>query len=313
MIYEDVLIQWSPKRREYDEFVQRYARHFGLRVQRFDLGDNAFKALTVVKHARMVLIWNGLQGGSCIIARACRRRAIPHAFFEWGLAPQGSTFSMDLTGFCGDSFLNGPLGWVTNADLRAMRERRDALQRQYPLEDEGFVLVPLQIHNDTQIIYNSPYQNMDQMLAHVRRSFPGMRIVVRPHPKSANKRVPDGFETGSGGSFYDWARRASAVVGITSTCLWESALLGKPVFALGDHPLRTHALDPDRALAGALAMRVRRDGDPLPILERHNVRPTGRDPIPIPEVDRVRAGNAALEAAPEPPPVPVEEPETVEA
>jgi hypothetical protein len=64
-------------------------------------------------------------------------------------------------------------------------------------------------------------------------------------------------------------------VGITSTTLFEAAILGVPVVALGDHPLRLRRPDEvDRVLAGALALRVNRsDGDLGAVLDRFNVRP----------------------------------------
>jgi hypothetical protein len=59
------------------------------------------------------------------------------------------------------------------------------------------------------------------------------------------------------------------VVGITSTCLLEAAVLGVPVEAWGDHPLKTHPPHMhDRVAAGALALSVPRGGDIKPILDR---------------------------------------------
>lgn len=313
MMLNDTIIQWSPRCRPYDEFVARYAKHFGLTVKRYGPVDSAFRAFGEIKKARMVFIWNGLQGGSAIIADACRRRGIPHVFFEWGMLPQKATFFLDLDGFCGRSMLNRSLQWVGPRDMARLHRVRGDLQTRYPLSDEGFALLPFQIHNDTQIIFNSTYQDMLQFAQHVRRTFPGQPIRVRPHPKSGNKTVPPGFEGAEGGDFLAWAARASSVVGITSTCLWEAAILGKPVLAMGDHALRTHAMDVDRACAAALALRVRRDGDCLPILERFGMRPLGCNPVSLDTVGLVTAENDALEHQPLPPPVPEAEPEFVEA
>lgn len=312
MTLNDTLIQWSPRCRPYDEFVARYAKHFGLTVKRYGPADSAFRAWGEIKKARMVFIWNGLQGGSAIIADGCKRRGIPHVFFEWGMLPQKATFFLDLEGFCGRSMLNRSLQWVTSDDFARLEQFRRGLQAEHPLTDEGFALLPFQIHNDTQIIYNSTFCDMIQFAQHVRRSFPGQRLRVRPHPRSGNKTVPAGFDGAEGGDFLAWAARASSVVGITSTCLWEAAILGKPVFAFGDHALRTHALDVDRACAGALALRVRRDGDCLPVLERFGMRPLGSDPAPRELVARVAAENLALEDQPLPPPVPESDPELIE-
>jgi len=71
------------------------------------------------------------------------------------------------------------------------------------------------------------------------------------------------------------ASKAEVVVGITSTSLYECGILGVPVVALGDHPLRINKKENfEKVLAGALALNINRvNGDLRPILERFNIRP----------------------------------------
>lgn len=255
--------------------VKRYAEDLGYSYKWHGLGCDMFRAATMLKHASMAVIWNGLQSGASLATRLCRRRSIPTCYVEWGLLPQDSTFCIDPSGFCADSILARDVSWVTDDDMAYLYQVRAELQETYPLESDGHVLAILQIENDTQVLYFSPYRNMEEFIAHVETMYPSGRIVARPHPRSTAKRSFRRADVGSGGEFLEAASRAGVVVGITSTCLYEAAILGVPVVAFGDHPLR---LQPkylhERVLAGALALRVdRKTGNLADVLDRFGIRP----------------------------------------
>lgn len=276
---------------QYHGLVERYAKARGLGCRHVHITTSMFQAASVLKHAALVVIWNGMQAQGPQAARLCRRRGIPHVFFEWGMLPQSETFLVDPSGFCGDSVLCRDLSWVTDEDMDRMLERRAELRERYPRTDEGFVLVPLQILNDTQVLYHTDLKDMTELVRRVAELYPDREIVVRPHPKSNGKVPAEWFgprmRVERRGDFFEWASRASVVVGATSTCLLESAVYGVPVVALGEHPLRAQA-DHDRVAAGALALTLRRaDGDLGAVLDRFGIEPL--DVPPIPQEVRVAA------------------------
>ena len=255
--------------------VRRYAEGHGYEYRWEGLKNDLFKTATVIKHAAMAVIWNGLQHGTPLATRMCRRRGIPVCYLEWGILPQSSTFLVDPCGFCSDSILARDLSWVTDQDMERLYEMRAGLQSRYPLRRGKHVLAILQIENDTQVLYFSHYRNMEEFIAEVETMYPTGRIVARPHPRSSAKRQFTRARVKGGGEFLEAASQAGVVVGITSTCLYEAGVLGVPVVALGDHPLR---LQPkhlrDRVLAGVLALRIdRQTGDLGPVLERFGIRP----------------------------------------
>lgn len=257
------------------DLIRRYAVRRGYGYRWEGLKNDLFQTASVIKHASMAVIWNGLQYGTPLATRLCRRRGIPVCYVEWGLLPQMDTFLIDPNGFCGDSILARDVSWVTQADLERLQEVRAALQMKYPLERGGHVLAVLQVENDSQTLYFSPYRNMEEFVADVETMYPTGTIVARPHPKSTAKRTFARAKVVGDGEFLEAACKAGVVVGITSTCLYEAAILGVPVVALGDHPLR---LQPrhlhERVLAGALALRVdRATGDLGLVLDRFNIRP----------------------------------------
>ena len=257
------------------DLVRRYAEREGCEYRWEGLKNDLFQAASVIKFASMVVIWNGLQYGTSLATRLCRRRGIPVCYLEWGLLPQADNFTIDPTGFCGDSILAGDLSWVTEADMERLRQARAQLQEQHPLQRDDHVLAVLQIENDTQILYFSPYRNMEEFVAEVEALYPTAKIIARPHPKSTAKRSFTRAQVDGHGDFLEAASKAGVVVSITSTCLYEAAILGVPVVAMGDHPLR---LQPghlhEKVLAGVLALRVNRaNGDLGSVLDRFGIRP----------------------------------------
>ncbi len=261
-------------------FVKRWAESLGRPYAAVDIDAEFFKVAGDLKRASFVVIWNGAQDNGRNAKALCEAMKIPYAFFEWGVAPQDTTFLVDLDGFAGDSMLMRPLGWVTDADLKAYREGVSELRAQYPLEPKkSRILVPLQIENDSQILYHCPYRNMGEFVEHVASMYPSQDIVVRPHPKSGSQKPWKSARTTIEGKdvihdFYDAARISEVVVGINSTALTEAAMLGVPVVALGKCPLQVHPWrNRERLLAGYWALRVQRTSSVGDVLQRFGLKP----------------------------------------
>ena len=278
---------------EFQQFVKRHAAEYGLGVCGLSRRQPVRIESVKLKNCSFMWVWNGWHDNSCQFREICIRMGIPFAMCEWGLLPQDKTYSIDTNGFCGWSSLNGDLSWVTRADMKRMEDARVELRRQHPEREDGYVLVVGQVTSDTQILYNTPYRSMQEYIDHVQAVFPGERLVIRPHPKESHGLVGRGgnAKISTAGSFMDALAGARSVVGLTSTCLAEAVVYGKPVLALGDCPLRKHAPRMhDRVAAAMLAMRVPRVGSPVSVLERFGLRPLGCEPV---EPARMRVVEAA--------------------
>lgn len=259
------------------DLVRRYIESQGCEYVFVKITDDMFKNFDAMKGAAMVIVWNGRQWGGALAEEWCRARRIPIVFIEQGLLPQSKTYWVDPCGLVKNSVLHGDLNWVTNADMEAMYAKRAALQQQYgPLTDGGHVLAPLQICNDTQILYNSPFDTMNEFVEYVEMAWPRLPIIARPHPKGGQALQCKRAKIETGGEFLAAAARASVVVGITTTCLYEAHVLGVPTVALSSaHPLFLKSeAEKDRICAGAMALSVdRKTGDVGKVLSRFNVRP----------------------------------------
>lgn len=255
--------------------VKRFANDYGCAYWWEGIKNEIFKSGDKIKYANFAVIWNGYQHTSMSVSRICELRGIPKCYIEWGMLPQSDNFFIDPLGFCGSSILCKDLSWVTEKDLEILYEKREALQKEYPVEDGGYVLVPMQIENDTQVLHNSHYNNMYEFVSHVENMYPNNTIIVKPHPKSPAKRNFNRAQTTDETNFLKLASHASVVVSITSTTLYEAGILGVPIVALGDHPVRLNKKDKlDKVLAGAMALNIdRSNGSIKSVLDRFNLKP----------------------------------------
>jgi hypothetical protein len=257
--------------------VKKFADDYLCNYLKIGIKQEVYKNADSIKYANFAVMWNGLHYNGPLITKICELRGIPSCYIEWGILPQVENFFVDPTGFCGRSILCRDLSWVTKKDMDNMYEKRESLQKQYEINDRGYILVPLQIENDTQILYNSPYNNMEEFVSHVKYMYPNNRIIVKNHPKTGNYRVFDGVETAEkeGASFLELAAGASLVVSVTSSALYEAGVLGVPVLAVGDHPIRSNRKDKlDKILAGAMALNINRStGSIKSVLDRFNYKP----------------------------------------
>lgn len=278
------MVYLSPLGEDFTAAAGAYALRYNLELRIILLngveGDNepyTWEQFTdIVLGASFVLMWNGKQAASALLGDLCRRKSIPCAFLEYGLMPQGDTLTIDPKGFNGDSLLCQPLDWVQSSDMDRLHDARGQLQGIYPFTNNSSYLVPLQIPSDTQILYYCGFKSMGEFGDYVCQLL-GDRVVFRQHPLREGETygLPNVVTAQQSGPFFKHAAAAQSVVGLTSTCLLEAAILGKPVMALGDHPLRTHA-DHDRVAAAALSMRIPRDEPVIAhVLERHGVIPLG--------------------------------------
>jgi hypothetical protein len=240
------------------------------------------------KYSNFIVIWNGKQCYGPLITDLCKNKNIPRCYLEWGVLPQIDNFLVDPTGFCGDSILCSDLSWIDNSDINYLYNIRKQLQQHYTIVDDDYVLIPLQIENDSQVLYYSQYSNMYELVCNIINKYPNKKIIIKTHPKnntskylkSWNHQYTEKIKSekvtiiDSNIPFLELASRASVVVGLTSTCLYEAGILGKPVISLGNHPMSTEFSNIDNILAGILALNInRKTGNLKRVLDRFDIKP----------------------------------------
>jgi hypothetical protein len=201
-------------------------------MQDLDLLERSLKAIG----PEAILVWNGVR------APKGDWRTI---YQEQGWFAQYHTMYLDPDGVCGAAMVDlepdGDLGEEFN------RWREEHIKRNIKIfstkvgagggptqaiPKPPYVLVMGQNEGDTSLNW-SPTRRMRDLAKWVLDST-SLPVVFRPHPSShpafdAHARLT----VNSGSPLYPTIKQATAVVGLTSTTLLESALIGRPTVVLG--------------------------------------------------------------------------------
>jgi len=200
------------------------------------------------KRADWLFVWNGSladQKRAVALAESMRLRVMRA---ELGWLPQHKTLYFDTRGTGPDSTLADwvPRRLLTDAEEAALkarlREYRRCL-RQYispSLPDvtlePPFVLVPLQVEDDSQIVHFSKFDSMQPFIDRVASMRPNKRLVFKLHPRAGKGksayRWPEGCAVVSSG-LAELLEKCDEVITINSTVGIEAMAHGKPVTALG--------------------------------------------------------------------------------
>ncbi|MDD2943138.1 MAG: hypothetical protein PHC51_09260 [bacterium] len=199
-----------------------------------------------------VFCWNGSSGGDVATATVAQAHGAKMVFSEQGWFPQATTIYFDLSG------CNGKCGTKNRRyeDLSPDAYKRFMAQRKIYLQQIGEanhfpgdrfeilppdmskpVFVPLQDERDLNIVQDSPFKTMDEFVGLLAHKYPACRFVVRPHPKYpkpelgqyANVQLDNPKRP-----MFESLAICGMVVGINSTTLQESALLGYTVVSFGE-------------------------------------------------------------------------------
>jgi hypothetical protein len=166
-------------------------------------------------------------------------RIAPTWFAENAWLPQKDYLYLDPEGLADQS----SVARLSAAELPAVDRHRLAAtlaayrDRVLPAGErprrEDFLLLCLQMPQDTVIVRASPIQDMQALIDRVEATFPDMPIVVRPHPDDPGEYRTQRATLCRQGAVAEWIVRARLVMACNSTTLLEAMALGVPAAALG--------------------------------------------------------------------------------
>lgn len=209
-----------------------------------------------------IVIWNGEEILQKKFAEIVRKRKQNLSFLEVGSFPQSGNLILSRNGSVGGNlFLGEILNELNDAEERELNKFAYAYFKDRKpagnVKPSDTVLALFQLENDFAIRNYSPFGSMQSFSEHVERMFQksGEAIQFRPHPLDKGKRVTAKRGTvATECSLTEQFSQTGQVVGINSTALYEAALYGLPVTALGACSLRDHPAS-HRAIVAELMRR----------------------------------------------------------
>lgn len=231
---------------------------FEVHIKQFSPPRQFFERM--VPKCRHVIIWNGEEACHVPVKQICSQTGVPLSIAEVGYFPQSAFYILDKMGINANSELMlDTLDWVSEEMLL----RADAFAAEYLGDRQWsrcnrYILCPLQLEGDTNIRLHSPFKKMQQLVEHVEGQFPDKQIWFKTHPRALHQRLKVGTNSRviRGGSILDIAVDAEVVVGVNSTSLLETTLMGIPTIALGSGLLKRHKGDERRLLAALIDKQI---------------------------------------------------------
>ena len=247
--------------RDPNEHIPRWLRCFVgyLRGQgyRVDTVGGRYSGNSLQQYSH-IFMWNGNLPIHTPIKEAAASSNVPITIVEVGWFPQTQFYILDAVGInAKSSLMTDDLSWITNEHLQEL----DKFSNRYLLgkkwQSPGkYVLCPLQLEFDTNVIKRSPYSDMQQFIEHVEAKFQGEEIVFKTHPVRARQKYRTQNRIVRDGDFNQLAIDAKLVYGINSTCLLQSVMMGVPTESIGDGFLRAHMANQRKLLAALVNRQI---------------------------------------------------------
>jgi hypothetical protein len=198
-------------------------------------------------------IWGGRIPPDLHTLLILRQHNVTPVFSELGWFPQRGTIYFDLNGT--NAKMSPPPAAELSVWARSLFHmlRRNACRsiygRQLNTEQPALrpkkIFVPLQDEKDTNILQDSPFLKMDDMLKHLSVHYPEAKFITRIHPKACSallSEFPNVTIQSPQTDPYAALPSFDLVVGINSTLISEAVFLGHPAMCFGNGIAATYGL-----------------------------------------------------------------------
>ncbi|MCF2948124.1 hypothetical protein L0668_08405 [Paraglaciecola aquimarina] len=210
-------------------------------------------------NCRYVLIFNGQRPLYDIAKSVFSNRKL--TYVEYGFFPQKNYYYLDKKGVNHQSSLmHDDLTWVTSSHIEKLELVKKQFLNGFEHKSKDYVLVPLQVPDDVNIMNCSRFTNgMQEFIDYIIDYYPkDEKIVFKAHPKDPHRHSYDyrGYPV-SDKNFISLLENAKRVHGITSSTLYEAALAGVEIVTEGISILSKHSHQLERLFAAMVDRQVK--------------------------------------------------------
>lgn len=222
--------------------------------------------------AQNILVWGGQKPLYSVVKEIFSERKL--TYVEYGFFPQSEFYYLDGIGVNQDSSLmHDNLNWISEEHLGKLALIRQNFLGSFKRRKEEYVLVPLQVPDDANVLNCSRFCNgMQEFIDYIIDYYPKDQVIMfKPHPKDPFKETYEYKDKQvSSKSFLELLECAQWVHGITSSCLYEAALAGIKVKTEGESILSFHLGQVDKLLAAMADRQIPvNQSDISPWLSKH--------------------------------------------
>ena len=186
-----------------------------------------------------LIIWNGNNAREKALADQFRTAGVPVFYMEVGYLSQKSHYIISKNGSVGGDLLRGePVPQLNDADELYLQNEFERYAPGIDIGKPGDQISGfLQLPKDYAIRNHSPFQHMQEVIDLADKKWLAEKVVWKVHPLQRRVNVKTRHPIYRGATIWPHVANAKLCIAANSTALFECALAGRPVQALGDSPL----------------------------------------------------------------------------
>ena len=184
------------------------------------------------------IVWNGLTSTARMQRSMLEESGIPHCIVEVGFFSQMNHVLFSMRGSAGRYlFMEEDIPQASKSEITELKDFAKHYTRGVEFPYRGHVAGMLQKDNDTAIREEPRFNSMKKFVAEVEKLHTSDEVVFKVHPGCKRPGVKTSRSLYRGASMWPHVLPAKLVTAVNSTSLYEAALAGKEVLAIGECPL----------------------------------------------------------------------------
>lgn len=184
------------------------------------------------------VVWNGLTKYAKRQRAILEKHGVPSCIVEVGFFSQKNNVFFSRHGSAGRYlFWEEEIPSASPSEISELKDFAREYTRGIELPLRGHIAGMLQLDKDYAIKEEPRFNSMKKFVAEIEKAYPSDEVIFKVHPACKRPGVKTRRSLYRGASMWPHVLPAKLVTAVNSTSLYEAALVGKEVLAIGDCPL----------------------------------------------------------------------------